>query len=113
MVFQRFGANVKIVHFIGAKKPWQYTINLETGKVIHDHGIISVTSSERFVQQWWDIYNEIAAHRITVSHVTFISIISNADCVHSHCCNPNTGVYYCEWRHQGDETGRGGGENDA
>lgn len=59
---------MKIVHFIGRKKPWQYTVNLETGKVIHDHGIISVTSSERFIQQWWDVYNEIAAHRITVRH---------------------------------------------
>ncbi|CAB4018521.1 Glycogenin-2 [Paramuricea clavata] len=64
--FKRFGNDVKIVHFIGRKKPWQYTVNLETGKVIHDHGIISVTSSERFIQQWWDVYNEIAAHRITV-----------------------------------------------
>ena len=65
---KRFGSNVKIVHFIGRKKPWQYTINLETGQVIHGHGIISVTSSERFVQQWWDVYNQIAAQRITVSN---------------------------------------------
>ena len=59
---------MKIVHFIGHKKPWQYAINLETGRVIYDHGIISVTSSEHFIQKWWDLYNEIAEHRITVRH---------------------------------------------
>ncbi|XP_046853025.1 glycogenin-1-like isoform X3 [Xenia sp. Carnegie-2017] len=70
--FRRFGSNVKIVHFIGRKKPWQYSINLETGKVVHDYGIISVTSSEQFIQQWWDVYNEIAAHKVTedVEHQT-------------------------------------------
>ncbi|XP_046853026.1 glycogenin-1-like isoform X4 [Xenia sp. Carnegie-2017] len=71
--FRRFGSNVKIVHFIGRKKPWQYSINLETGKVVHDYGIISVTSSEQFIQQWWDVYNEIAAHKVTSHEINRIS----------------------------------------
>ena len=87
-LFQRFGAGVKIVHFIGSKKPWQYNINLETGKVIHDDGIISVTSSERFVQQWWDFYNEIAAHRITVSFAQFILQL-NRVFLCKQCCHTN------------------------
>ncbi|XP_028407618.1 glycogenin-1-like [Dendronephthya gigantea] len=71
--FKRFGDDVKIIHFIGRKKPWQYTINLETGRVIYDHGIISVTSSEHFIQKWWDLYNEIAEHRITSHEINQIT----------------------------------------
>ncbi len=70
---KRFGSDVKIVHFIGRKKPWQYTVNLETGQVTHDHDIMSITSAERFIQQWWDIYNEIAAQRITVRHFFYVN----------------------------------------
>lgn len=64
--FKRFGSDVKIVHFLGPKKPWQYSINLETGQVILEHGILSHTAPGQFLQQWWDVYNKIA-HRV-ISH---------------------------------------------
>ena len=75
---------MKIVHFIGRKKPWQYSINLETGKVVHDYGIISVTSSEQFIQQWWDVYNEIAAHKVTVSSLLLIPFHKTPKFVYFH-----------------------------
>ena len=49
----RFGKNVKVVHFIGAVKPWHHTFNTATGQVepqaetIHHGG---------YLQAWWSIF---------------------------------------------------------
>lgn len=51
--FKQFGQGLKIVHFIGAAKPWLQPFNTETSQV-------SVAGESRhvhqFVQFWWDLF---------------------------------------------------------
>ncbi|XP_066255022.1 glycogenin-2-like isoform X2 [Euwallacea similis] len=51
--FKQFGANAKIIHFIGAVKPWLQYFNTET-KRVHPSGDASHLTE--FLQRWWDIF---------------------------------------------------------
>ena len=51
----RYSHNIKIIHFIGATKPWHYTFNTATGKIEGD----SMTHhKQRFLQLWWSLFLE-------------------------------------------------------
>ena len=50
----RFGNDVKVVHFIGASKPWHLSYNTATGDVSAAGGVDP--SQQRFLQLWWDIF---------------------------------------------------------
>ncbi|XP_028968438.1 glycogenin-1 [Galendromus occidentalis] len=49
--FLKFGHNVKIVHFLGARKPWHYSYNLLSNHVDCDCG-----HYQQHLQLWWDIF---------------------------------------------------------
>lgn len=51
----RFGDTVKVVHFLGALKPWMYGFNAMTRKVIPP-AIGSQTQQLEHVQKWWDVF---------------------------------------------------------
>ncbi|XP_053202433.1 glycogenin-1-like isoform X1 [Panonychus citri] len=53
--YQRFGDTVKVVHFLGALKPWMYGFNAMTRKVIPP-AIGSQTQQLEHVQKWWDVF---------------------------------------------------------
>ncbi|XP_059334953.1 glycogenin-1 isoform X2 [Ammospiza nelsoni] len=53
--FKAFGANTKVVHFLGSTKPWNYTYdsrtksikgNMDDPKIVHP----------QFLNMWWDTY---------------------------------------------------------
>ena len=48
----RFKDTVKIVHFIGAQKPWYYTFNTETQAVIGPSGVYE----SEYLVQWWSLF---------------------------------------------------------
>ncbi|KAM9317269.1 glycogenin-1 [Gastrophryne carolinensis] len=53
--FKAFGANAKVVHFLGKVKPWNYTYDCKTKTVkgeVHDPTLIH----PEFLQLWWDLY---------------------------------------------------------
>ncbi|CAI9572392.1 unnamed protein product [Staurois parvus] len=53
--FKAFGANAKVVHFLGKVKPWNYTYDSKTKTVkgdAHDQTLIH----PEFLQLWWDMY---------------------------------------------------------
>jgi len=52
--FMRYGQGVKIVHFLGAIKPWHHHYDDKTGKV-RNIATPSV-SDDIFAQMWWDMY---------------------------------------------------------
>ena len=54
--FKQFHENIKVVHFIGAVKPWHQNYNASTGKV---NAIPGTEHLEKFSQQWWDIFMEV------------------------------------------------------
>lgn len=55
--FNRFGKDIKIVHFLGSVKPWHHYFDKESGKV--HHSSTSVTSSDKiFIQMWWEIFHD-------------------------------------------------------
>lgn len=49
----RFKNNVKIVHFIGATKPWHQPYNTSTGEV---NPLPGSGHNQEFLQQWWSIF---------------------------------------------------------
>lgn len=55
--FKRYGKDVKIVHFLGAVKPWHHYYNKETGQVVKMASSHFSTSDQIFTQMWWDLYN--------------------------------------------------------
>lgn len=50
--FKQFKDTVKIVHFIGAQKPWYYTFNTETQAVIGPSGVYE----SEYLVQWWTLF---------------------------------------------------------
>jgi len=56
--FNRYGKDVKIVHFLGSVKPWHHYFNKESGKVVRisQQGNSSM-SDQIFLRMWWDLYN--------------------------------------------------------
>jgi len=55
--FNRYGKDVKIVHFLGSIKPWHHYFNKETGQVIRMSSAHTSMSDQIFTQMWWDLYN--------------------------------------------------------
>jgi len=55
--FNRYGKDVKIVHFLGSIKPWHHHFNKETGQVVRMSTSNSSMSDQIFLQMWWDLYN--------------------------------------------------------
>ncbi|XP_070537778.1 glycogenin-1-like isoform X2 [Ptychodera flava] len=53
--FVKFGSDVKVVHFIGAVKPWEFTYDTNTGTVLTCEGISS-QHELTFIQAWWDVF---------------------------------------------------------
>lgn len=53
--FKAFGANAKVVHFLGKVKPWNYTYDSKTRTVkgdAHDQTLIH----PEFLNLWWEMY---------------------------------------------------------
>jgi len=51
---KQFGKDVKVIHFIGATKPWHLTYNISTDSVVSSDP--SVLHSQDFLQLWWKIF---------------------------------------------------------
>lgn len=49
---QRFKDSIKIVHFIGAQKPWYYTYNLDTSSVTGNTRLNEV----EYLNSWWSLF---------------------------------------------------------
>lgn len=65
-VFFRFGQDVKIVHFIGAIKPWHYGFNINQGTV---EGADTTTTV--FLQHWWNIFMKDVKTHLSPELVSF------------------------------------------
>lgn len=52
--FARFGHGTKVVHFIGAVKPWHHMYDRVTGTLYQADG--SGVHEERFIREWWSLY---------------------------------------------------------
>jgi len=50
--YKQFKDTVKIVHFIGAQKPWYYTYNLETQTVV---GNVTLNQTDN-LNKWWSLF---------------------------------------------------------
>ncbi|XP_004867379.1 glycogenin-2 isoform X1 [Heterocephalus glaber] len=55
--FQQFGASAKVVHFLGPRKPWNYTYNLQTGSVVEQGSGVASRQQEPFLGLWWSVYH--------------------------------------------------------
>jgi glycogenin glucosyltransferase len=51
--FKYFGKNIKIVHFIGASKPWHHSFNTASGQV--EGG---AQGQSPYLQAWWKVFME-------------------------------------------------------
>ncbi|XP_023368755.1 glycogenin-1 isoform X1 [Otolemur garnettii] len=53
--FKAFGANAKVVHFLGRVKPWNYTYDPKT-KSVKSESHDPTTTHPEFLNLWWDIF---------------------------------------------------------
>ncbi|XP_016041488.1 glycogenin-1 isoform X1 [Erinaceus europaeus] len=53
--FKAFGANAKVVHFLGRIKPWNYTYDPKT-KNVRSESHDPTTTHPEFLSLWWDIF---------------------------------------------------------
>ncbi|KAL5108980.1 Glycogenin-1 [Taenia crassiceps] len=51
---KRFGSQIRVVHFIGAAKPWHQQVNTETGSLTPCDEISA--QSLRFLNVWWHLF---------------------------------------------------------
>ncbi|NWX21932.1 GLYG2 protein, partial [Aegotheles bennettii] len=55
--FNHFGRDAKVVHFLGATKPWNYKYNLQTKSVMQDGTTSGSFHQLSFLALWWNIYS--------------------------------------------------------
>ncbi|XP_051665096.1 glycogenin-2 isoform X2 [Manacus candei] len=55
--FNHFGRDAKVVHFLGATKPWNYKYNLQTKRVMQDDTTSGSFHQLSFLALWWNIYS--------------------------------------------------------
>ncbi|XP_065699216.2 glycogenin-2 isoform X3 [Patagioenas fasciata] len=55
--FNHFGRDAKVVHFLGATKPWNYKYNLQTKRVMQDGTTAGSFHQLSFLALWWNIYS--------------------------------------------------------
>ncbi|XP_009982410.1 PREDICTED: glycogenin-2-like [Tauraco erythrolophus] len=55
--FNHFGRDAKVVHFLGATKPWNYKYNPQTKNVIQDSTTSGSFHQMSFFALWWNIYS--------------------------------------------------------
>ncbi|NXT11546.1 GLYG protein, partial [Prunella fulvescens] len=53
--FKAFGANTKVVHFLGSTKPWNYTYDSRTKSIKGSMDDPKIVHPE-FLNMWWDTY---------------------------------------------------------
>jgi glycogenin glucosyltransferase len=51
--FTHFRSTVRVIHFIGAIKPWHHSINEQTGRVLPKEG---TGFAQDYLQQWWNLF---------------------------------------------------------
>ncbi|XP_045850349.1 glycogenin-2-like isoform X6 [Meles meles] len=56
--FKRFGSSVKVVHFLGPTKPWNYKYNPQTGSVLEEGSGLANEHQTSFLNLWWKIYQD-------------------------------------------------------
>ncbi|XP_030906950.2 glycogenin-2 isoform X1 [Melopsittacus undulatus] len=55
--FNHFGRDAKVVHFLGARKPWNYKYDLQTKKIMQDGTTDGSLHQLSFLSLWWNIYS--------------------------------------------------------
>lgn len=64
--YKQFQDTIKIVHFIGANKPWYLTYNADTNTVVG-----GVTQNELVhLNQWWSVFANSVIDRLDDENVT-------------------------------------------
>ncbi|XP_023370829.1 glycogenin-2 [Otolemur garnettii] len=56
--FKQFGSSAKVVHFLGATKPWNYKYNPQTGSVLEQGSASGSLHQASFLNLWWTIYQD-------------------------------------------------------
>ncbi|KAM9332091.1 glycogenin-1b isoform 4-T4 [Pholidichthys leucotaenia] len=53
--FKHYGANAKVVHFLGTTKPWSYTFDPKMKQI--SGSVEDVTTNPSFLLDWWILYS--------------------------------------------------------
>lgn len=59
--YKQFGASARLVHFLGATKPWHYRFDAGSGTVQIDHGYQHLAP---YLNSWWAIYTRLVKPHI-------------------------------------------------
>ncbi|NXU78390.1 GLYG protein, partial [Oreotrochilus melanogaster] len=78
--FKAFGANTKVVHFLGSIKPWNYTYDSRTKSIKSNVDDPKIVHPE-FLNMWWDTYVAnvlplLEQHGIVQENTTGVNMLS-------------------------------------
>ena len=76
--FKKFGHNIKIIHFIGATKPWHHLMT-SSGQVFLKPGTYSTQNViQQYIQKWWDTFLSATemCSPVSYTHLTLPTIYS-------------------------------------
>ncbi|RUS74650.1 hypothetical protein EGW08_017583 [Elysia chlorotica] len=72
--FKQFRSHVKVVHFIGAVKPWHQPFNSVTGQV---SAFPNTGHSQEFLQVWWNIFMECVQPNLDPGHTGIVGELAS------------------------------------
>jgi hypothetical protein len=91
-VFFRFGAQVKIVHFLGTVKPWHHSYG--AGGLVHQKGN---THQIDHLSCWWRIFNEDVQTTLKPEYVSMLHVLCCRLCPLTAACT-FCSVYFAPFR---------------
>ncbi|XP_075586868.1 glycogenin 1 [Dermatophagoides farinae] len=70
--YKRFGQNVKVIHFLGALKPWYCSYNASMGKL---NTFIGNDQARDFIEKWWQMM--VANVHSAIEQLNLVGSMSN------------------------------------
>ncbi|KAM6976856.1 glycogenin-1b [Aplochiton taeniatus] len=74
--FKQYGSNAKVVHFLGATKPWSYTFDPKNRKIQGE--VQEASTHPTFLLEWWTLY---AGSVVPMLHEQYGDLPFHSGCV--------------------------------
>ncbi|KAB0356069.1 hypothetical protein FD754_000225 [Muntiacus muntjak] len=90
LLFARFGAKAKVVHFLGRTKPWNYTYDPQTKSIQSESHDPNVTHPE-FLSLWWSIFTTsvlpvLQQFGLVKDTCSYVPVLSDLVCALAFSC---------------------------
>ncbi|KAH8853902.1 Glycogenin-1 isoform 2 [Schistosoma japonicum] len=77
--FIHFRSQIRVIHFIGAEKPWHYGLDKFGQVIIHD---LTNVGNPQFLQHWWNLFMTHVHPRLTPGESDFVGKLAQIEISH-------------------------------